>query len=190
MRWGNKFLFMVAVFLGVGITGCSGVQPSRPMAESNLPFGAERLFNPAQPYGVQLWSENDPLIVGQNLKLHLRSMAESYISLFEFSSSEHVSSLFTNVPVQAGKTLQFPGIHSPVGYELSPPLGQETFILISTTHPLQTQWMKPARVQSGLTVLSQTPEQAIRNLKDVLDPLTPNEWNSAIISLPLYQFKK
>lgn len=190
MRSGNKFLFMTAVMFVFGITGCSGVQPSRPVAGSNLPFGAERLFNPAQPYAVQIWSEKDPLIVGQNLKLYLRSMAESYISLFEFSSSEKVYSLFTNVPAQAGKTLQFPGLHGPVRYVLNPPLGQEMFILISTTNPLQTQWMAPAREQSGLTILSRTPEQAIRDLKGVLNLLKPYEWNSAIISLPLYQLKK
>ncbi|WP_028584787.1 DUF4384 domain-containing protein [Desulfogranum mediterraneum] len=181
--------FIVLALSLLALSGCAGQQTVSPYRAVNQPFGLERLSNAAAPYGLQLWSANDPLLIGQELQLYLRPMAESYLSLYSISSSEKVYSLLENQPARSGQTLQFPGEQSPVGFRLSPPKGVETYILISTLEPLAGPQPAPGTADSPLTVLPHTPEQLISALAGALLERNQHEWNSAIITLPLYESK-
>lgn len=169
-------LLLIVLFL----SGCA-----RGTAPVNRPFGLERLANENAPYEVQLWSRNNPLVIGQKLGLFMRSMADGYFSMYSISSSEKVYSLLSNIPARTGQTLLFPGALSPYDFRLTPPAGTETYILVSSLKPLYFQIPAPMATPP-LAVLPLTPEQFIQRLEDNLRVMNPYEWNTAVLMLPLY----
>jgi hypothetical protein len=151
----QMMLFVMVLTLALAqvlLSGCAGTRLQTTPAQPPLPYGLERLANKADPYGLALWSERDPLIIGEKLQLYLRSMADSRLSLYGISSSGKTYKLMENMPASSGQTLMFPAEKSPVDFKLSPPLGVESYILISTLRPVN--WLTPSDKLDTISVSS------------------------------------
>ena len=90
-----------------------------------------------------------------------------------------------NVPGRAGQTLEFPGSQSLVDFKLSPPPGTESYILISTLHPFDFEKPSGSTGKAMSIELSLSPKALIAGLEGKLKTMNSNEWNSAVLHLPL-----
>ncbi|HPE70754.1 MAG TPA: DUF4384 domain-containing protein [Candidatus Competibacter sp.] len=144
---------------------------------------ATDLANPYAGFTVQLWADQPPPRIGAVLNLKLRATADSYLSLYAIHTSGRTSRLLDNQQTRGGRTLTFPSPHSPVDFQLSPPPGTETYLLVATQQPLH--WLAPADIrQPGvLTDLHLTGAELQQRLRTVLDRQHPAHWNGAVLNL-------
>ncbi len=173
------------ILLLFGLTGCATLNnPQSGQGFYEQP-DYSRIANPANPFGLQIWSKSRPLFIDQNLRLYFRTMAESYLSLYSVSSSGMVYRLFVNMPAKAGQTLIFPGEQSPVDFRLNPPPGMETYILAATVKPLSVQINIRQTGGQAPDILNISPKGFINYLGGILRKMDRHEWNTAVIQLPL-----
>lgn len=145
-----------------------------------------KLINTSRPFDVSLTSENNPLFIGQKLKLHLNSKENGYTSLLTISSSGKVFSLLNNKPISSYRTLNYPATNSLVAYELSPPRGIETYILIITKRPLNLLYPNDKiSFNMGLTGLNINRDQLINRINNKLKLIDNNSWNLDFLELRL-----
>ena len=143
------------------------------------------LNNHADPYEVQLWALNNNMRIGDLLQLEMRSMAAGYLSFYAISSSGKIYQLFANQPVAAGAAVTFPGQEYNFQFRLSPPEGNEVYILCSTTRRLE--WLAPDDIlrDGPLTVLNMNRQQFLSRLSMSLNRHHKNEWNTTLLELRL-----
>jgi hypothetical protein len=170
----------LALLLALAVlSGCTGNE----VKEQGLDYGVLRNANAT--FQVSAWSEQDPARIGELLRLKLRSGSNSFLSLYEVSTSGRTARLFENRLVQAGEVVEFPGPKSAVDYRYAPPPGTETFIVLATARPVD--WLTAEDIAGGeaLTALNLAPWQLVQRLREVTGGLTPESWSSAVVPVTL-----
>lgn len=145
-----------------------------------------KLINTSRPFGISLISKNNPLFIGQKLKLYLTSKENGYASLLTISSSGKVFSLLSNKPINSYRSLKYPAHNSLVDYELSHPKGIETYILIVTKQPLRL--LEPndkIGFNMGLTGLNMNKQKLVIRINNRLKVINNNNWNLDFLELKL-----
>ena len=141
--------------------------------------------NPDARFTAEVWSDAPPPRIGDFLKLKLRASDDAYLSLYAIHTSGRTSRLLDNQFVRGGRTVPFPGPYSRVDFALSPPPGDETYLLVATQKPLR--WLAPddIRERGSLTELNLTGKELQQRLRAVLDRQNPYSWNVAVLNQPL-----
>lgn len=175
-------VMIVAVLLG----GCA-TSPQSPTVPVNDPL---RIGNPKATFAVTLQADNQPLRIGDSPKLGLQATADGYMNLYFINPSGHTGQLLTNYPVQANEAIRFPpSTTKKLQYELAPPTGTETFILVVTRQPLNLlgrQDIKNVkRPRTAIAELNLNGQQLVSRLRDALRRWPPLAWNADSIQLPL-----
>ena len=171
-----------ALLLIAALTGCHCANRVNPYNQvSDLAV----LNNAESPYQVQVWSKKNTNFIGEILELEMRSSAAGYLSLYGISSSGKIYRLFENQMTAAGQTVVFPGQQLDFQFRVSPPTGNEVYILCSTTRKLQ--WLAPGDIyQNGrLTVLSMDRKQFLSRLSTALHRHHPKEWDTGLVELTI-----
>lgn len=168
------------------LAGCATPGPGpEPYGRPEPVAAPADLDNREAGFTARLWSERPPPRIGGYLNLKLRATADSYLSLYAIHTSGRTSRLLDNQAARGGRTLSFPGPYSPVDFQVSPPPGTETYLLVATEQPLR--WLAPAdiRQRGSLTELNLTGGELQQRLRAVLARQNPYSWNGAVLNLPV-----
>lgn len=161
--------------------GCA-TAPDQPYGIAYRPEPARAtadLSNPEAGFTAEIWSDAPPPRVGDFLNLKLRVTTDAYLSLYAIHSSGRTSRLLDNQWARGGRTVAFPGPDSPVDFQVSPPSGTETYLLVATQQPMR--WLAPAdiRQRGSLTELNLTGRELKERLRAALDRQNPYSWSGA-----------
>lgn len=181
--------FPPACLAALLLAGCAtpgpGPEPYYPPAPVEPDAVSADLTNLEAGFSAELWSNQPPPRLGDFLTLKLRATADAYLSLYAIHTSGRTSRLLDNQAARGGQILTFPGPRSPVDFQLSPPPGTETYLLVATQQPLR--WLAPAdiRRRGSLTELNLTGGELQQRLRAVLARQNPYSWNGAVLNLPV-----
>ncbi len=188
-RTGLPTLFRMIV-LTLLVSGCattlSPPSPS-PAVAVNDPL---RLGNPKASFAVQLHVDHESLRIGHSPHLDLQATAHGYMNLYFINSSGKTGQLLTNYPVRANEGVTFPPTASKkLQYQLTPPAGMETFILVVTHQPLNLLSRRDiSNIKKPRTAIAEfnlTGPQLMNRLRNALRRWPPPAWNANSVQLPL-----
>lgn len=142
-----------------------------------------RLGNPKAAFAVKLQVEQESLRIGHSPRLSLQATAQGYMNLYFIDPAGRAGQLLTNYPVQANEIVAFPPMASKkLKYELIPPTGMETFILVVTHQPLNllrrqdiSNIKKPRK---AIAEFNLTGSQLVNRLRNALRRWPLPAWNA------------
>jgi hypothetical protein len=177
-----------ALGVALALSACqTSTAPTTPVVQAPAPSvrgELVQLANPANPFGVAVWSGNSlrPRL-GEKLLLGMRTDADAYVSLYTVSASGQTARLFENRRMRAGAMNEFPSRDSRVDFMLSPPAGVESFVVVASQQPLSP--LSPADVlRSGsVTTLRLDSYGLADRLRGATAMLSPAAWNAAVVDI-------
>lgn len=179
-------LVLIIILLTLLTSGCA-VAPPPSSAAVNDPL---RLGNPKAAFAVKLLVDRESLRVGRSPQLSLQSAGGGYMNLYFINPSGKTGQLLTNYPVRADETVVFPPTAGKkLQYDLPPPTGMETFILVVTQQPLnllsRRDISNAAKPRTAIAEFNLTGPQLVNRLRDALRRRPPPAWNADSVQSPL-----